>query len=370
MSISRLRDWQSLGAVHLPVQAHLTGFGDLAQLALGPVHLSLKGESGNLVDTRLARGVLAVAGFDVATSYDPAARHAALTHATLDLGGATIDASGHADQLPILFHETPTQVIPGVLDITLHNLPASRFEATWPPTAAPNPRRWVLAHLTGGTLAELQAHLAAKWDPQSDALKMNDTSGTMKLAGFNVDYLPGLPPAGHVDANASFNPQRFDFTIQHADINGVTLSDGKASIDGLQAPLQTMTLDLPINGPLVDVVSLLAMDRLKLAQRAGLSPDGITGDVDGTLHFAFPLLDDLPLEKLSYSAAAKLNDVTLPKVVLSRDLTDGVMTLDLTTKLLSLAGTAKSTPIRPFFSGRSASAATRRISCARPSRQC
>jgi hypothetical protein len=73
----------------------------------------------------------------------------------------------------------------------------------------------------------------------------------------------------------------------------------------------------------------------------GIDPKQASGTVSTQLSFAFPLLRDLPLDKVDYSATANLTGVAIGDVVLGRDLSNGALSLKLDRNTAQASGTAK-----------------------------
>src|SRR6185312_14235836 len=77
------------------------------------------------------------------------------------------------------------------------------------------------------------------------------------------------------------------------------------------------------------------------ARGMGINPKHTAGDVSTQLSFAFPLLRDLPLDKVDYGATASLSGVAIGDAVLGRDLSDGVLNFKLDRNTAQASGTAK-----------------------------
>jgi hypothetical protein len=87
---------------------------------------------------------------------------------------------------------------------------------------------------------------------------------------------------------------------------------------------------------------------LYYAHAANIEPARIGGHADTALHFKFPLLANLKLEAIEYAAKATMSGVSIAKVAMERNLTDGNLALDLDRSGARAQGTARldGSPVR------------------------
>ena len=74
---------------------------------------------------------------------------------------------------------------------------------------------------------------------------------------------------------------------------------------------------------------MLDQKPLQYARAIGLDPAQVAGRAETQVRFKLPLLNDLKLETVDYSANATIVGAKTGKVVLDREMTDGNFTLDL-----------------------------------------
>ena len=113
------------------------------------------------------------------------------------------------------------------------------------------------------------------------------------------------------------------------------------TVTDLGAPVETMTIDLPISGPLRDALEVLDTKPFRYAHEIGLDPTRIGGKAEAQLHFKLPLVNDLKFDQVDYAAKATLTGASIAKVALERNLTDGSFTVDLAHTGVHVQGSGK-----------------------------
>src|SRR5262249_38461272 len=112
-------------------------------------------------------------------------------------------------------------------------------------------------------------------------------------------------------------------------VKGVKVTGGTVSISELGTPLEWLTADVAVAGPLQDALETLDAKPLRYAHDAGVDPAHAGGRVETQLHFKFPLLDQLKLDQVDYAAKATLSGIVYAKIALGRDFSGGELSLDL-----------------------------------------
>ena len=115
----------------------------------------------------------------------------------LDLGGPHLMASGKANALNSAPH------IDGAARID--EMPVDTVKSLWPTSIAPNPRAWLIANLSGGTIHHADIKIAASVPSGGGDVKLESMSGTMKGDGIAIHYLGALPSARNVSATGVFD---------------------------------------------------------------------------------------------------------------------------------------------------------------------
>ncbi len=214
----------------------------------------------------------------------------------------------------------------------------------WPATVAPNPRRWILANLSKGSVSEATATLKAVLPSHEAEPDIKALNASLQAANIDVTYLGKLPPVEGVGGALTYTHSdgRLAMTLQDGRVRGgLTVPSGTISITGLKAKDQHMALAMAIEGPVTEALSLLDQPPLGFMKRFGIDPKQSQGSAQINLRMGFPLLDALKVEQLEIAADATLTQAALKNVIEGVSLSDADLLLKVTPKGLTGAGTGK-----------------------------
>ena len=318
-------------------QFPVSGTADLRfNLATGKAEggrLDLGFGEGQIATDLLASGRLPVARGELHADYAPESAELRLEKLALDLhGGTTLTVDGKLAGLRPQLVSTGAPwpaSLAGTLGITLTHVPTARFDALWPRGVSPGGRKWAAANLSEGMLDEMAVRLAVTFDPAAQSADFFGAHGTMRYHDLTVDYLNGLPPVKKVSGTAALNDRRLDFAITGGAVKSLKATGGTLSITDIGAPVETLTVDVGLAGPLQEALEAIDSKPLRYAHDAGIDPARVGGNAEAQLHFKLPLLADLKLDAVDYGAKATLTGVSYAKVAFERALTDGNVALDL-----------------------------------------
>ena len=308
-----------------------TGIAEGARLDLG--------FGGGEIDTDLlVSGKLPVAQGELHADYDPGTAALRLDKLALDLGGgSTLVIAGKLDGLRPQLVSTGAQWssaswpsrLAGTLGVTLSHVAAGRIGALWPAGVGPGGRKWVAANISEGMLDEMAMSFGLSLDPAARTADVSDPQGTLRYHDLTVDYFNGLPPAKKISGTATVSGRRLDFTVAGGVLKSLKTTGGAISITDIGAPVETLTVDAGLQGPLQDALETIDAKPLRYTHAAGIDPAQIGGKLDAQLHFKLPLLADLKLADVDYGAKATLSGVSYQDVAFDRPLTDGNFAVEL-----------------------------------------
>ena len=296
-------------------------------------------------DTPLLPGGLPVVSGELHADYAPGNAELRLEQLALDLGGGTRlvvsgQLGGLAPQLVSAGSVWP-QKLDGSLGIMLTNVPTARLNALWPQGVAKGGKRWATANLADGVLDDVSVQLAVAVDPAAQSAAFSNARGTMRFHDMTVTYLDTMPPAKKVVGAAALADRRLDFTFSGGQLKNLKATGGTVTVTDLGAPVETMTIDLPISGPLQEALELLDSKPYRYAHEIGIDPAHIGGKAEAQVHFKLPLVNDLKFDQVDYSAKATLTGASIAKAALDRNLTDANFTVDLARAGAHVQGSGK-----------------------------
>ena len=300
--------------------------GSRLDLALG---------KGRLDSEWLPAGSIGIEKGELHAIYAPETAELRLDKIALDLGGGTnltLDGSiadVSAELLAAPRDARPAGHVTGKLNARLTHVLVNQFDAIWPRAFSPGGRRWTLANIHDGILDEASAKLALDIDPVAHTAGVLSATGTLRYHDLTVGYFEGLPPVRKVNGTASFAGNHMEFTPTSGALKGLKVAGGSLRLTDLGAPVEWLTIDLGLAGPLQDALDVLDEKPLHYIHAFGVDPAQVGGKVDTQLHFKLPMLADLKLDAVEYSAKAAISSGSIPKIVRDRDITDGNLELEL-----------------------------------------
>lgn len=334
-----------LAALDVPISGEVIAVIDGARLTLQDATWDVSLGTGEIKHSAFAGGILAVAGARFQGGYDPAHQRLNVGLLTVELAHGAVGVSGIVDGIGA---ELLSGAKPPALDLRLtlaaEALKVDDFPSLWPDYASVDTRKWATQHLHDGTIDQLQAQLNLHVDLSPDATQptvIKQFDGTMSFSGLSVEYFRPLPPARDVAGTAQFDSTQITFTATGGDLGNIKAGGATAHFYRLDTNDQQAKIDIDAAGPLADALSVLDTAPLYYARAMGLDAKRAAGNFSAQLDVAFPLVRDLPLDWVDYSATATLTGVGIPNVVLDRDLSAGDLTLKLDRDAAQASGTAK-----------------------------
>lgn len=312
--------------------------GSRLDLALG---------AGRLRSEWLPAGSIAVEKGELHAIYAPETDEIRIESLALDLGGGAAlgivgKLQGVTPELIAAANDArPPGRVKGSFAGTLKQVPVARLGELWPQAFSAGGRRWTLANVHDGVLDEASVQFALDLDPAAHTGTVLNAEGRLQYRDLAITYFKGLPPVRKVGGTATFGNNVIEFVPTAGSLKGMKLTGGSVRLTNLDEPIEWLTIDLGLAGPLQDALEVLDQKPLQYARAIGLDPAQVAGRAETQVRFKLPLLNDLKLETVDYSAKSTIVGAKTGKVVLDRELTDGNFTLDLARTGARLKGTAR-----------------------------
>jgi uncharacterized membrane protein YgdD (TMEM256/DUF423 family) len=334
-----------LAALDIPFSGEVIAVIDGTQLTLRDATWDVSLGAGQIEHDVFEGGALALAGARMQAGYDPAHERVNVGLFTLQLGHGAIGVSGTIDGIGgELLSGTKPPALDLHLTLAAEALKVDDFPALWPDYAAVDTRNWVTQHLQAGAIDQLQVKLGLHVEPApgaAQAVKVDQFEGNFTFSGLSVEYFRPLPPVANVNGTARFDRTQIEFTARSGEVGAIKARDARARFYQLDTHDEQAKIDVTAAGPLADTLALLDTPPFYYAKGIGIDPKRAAGSVSTQLTFAFPLLRELPLDKVDYGATASLTGVAIGNVLLGRDLSDGELSLRLDRATAQATGTAK-----------------------------
>lgn len=322
-----------LEAAVFPVSGTLTTRFDLKAGSGEGIRADLRFGAGQLTSELLPEGALRLERGSLHAVYAPESSQLRLTKLELDLGGGSgLTVKGSLDGVTpqIIAGGNPqASKLAGKLGISLVDVPVDKFESLWPPALSGNGRRWVLANVHDGVLEEAAVQLDLEVDPAARSAEVVSAHGSMRYHDATISYFQGLPPVRKVSGTATLDDKRLVFAPKGGAVKSVQLTGGSLQITDLGSPVEWLTVDLSVSGPIQDVLEVIDAKPLRYAHEVGVDPARVAGRTEANFHFKLPLLRDLKLDQIQYGVRAILTNAAIADVAMDRNLTDGNFALEI-----------------------------------------
>lgn len=334
-----------LANLHAPISGSIESQFDFDETKFEGLRVDLGFGTGWLDSAQFAGGKLSFGAGELHAVYAPEAQRLRLDKLALDLeGGAKAVIEGHVDGITrslVAAEGDAPAILPARFEVSLSSLPVARLGALWPLALSRGGRKWVIDNVHDGVVGDATARIDVKLDPQHGTADIGAVHGRFRYRDLTINYFDGLPHLRGVGGTATVNDTELDFFPDGGQVKGVKLTGGTVRITKLDERDQDAQIDLTIAGPLRDALEIIDSKPLHFAHAAGIDPAAIGGKAEGHLHFKFPLIDKRTLDDVDYAAKATFTGVSLAKVALGRNLTDGALTLDLSRAGVDLKGEAR-----------------------------
>ena len=334
-----------LALADFPISGTLATRLNLAGPTNEGLRLDLYLGNGRLRSELLPEGFVSLQGGTIRAVYAPEIGELRLAKLDLDLGGGSaLTVKGNIDGLTpsmLAGTEPPPASLPGNLGIVLTDVPVAKFESLWPPALSRGGRRWVLANVHDGVLDEADVQLGLAINPGARSAEVVSAHGTMRYRDVTISYFRRLTPARKVSGTATLDDKRLVFIPTSGSVKSVQATGGSLVITDLGAPVEWLTVDLSLAGPIRDVLETIDAKPLRYAHDVGVDPARVAGRTETNLYFKLPLLKDLKLDEVQYAAKASLTGAAIAGVAMDRDLTDGNFALEITRPGAHLWGTSR-----------------------------
>jgi Protein of unknown function len=233
----------------------------------------------------------------------------------------------------------------------VRDISATFLKRMWPPIVAPKSRAWVNEHVVDGRVPEgtfqinLPANALAK-AKRDLRLPDNSVDFTFALQNVSTHYFKNMPLLENGEGEAHQHDNNFELTVtagQSQLESGRTVKVNKGSFTAHDLLLDVVqgTFAFDLVGPIDAMVELASEPDLKLIKTDLSKFPKVQGTVHAAIGLQFPLIKDVPKERVQISTDIAISNAALPDVLPGVDLTDGELKVDVTPEAIAVSGPAK-----------------------------
>ena len=241
---------------------------------------------------------------------------------------------------------------PGILlSGRMKDLSSALLRQLWPPIVAPKTRKWVNENVREGTITEGEFVVNLPVDAMAGAqrqrkLPQGSIDMSFKMKHVTSGYFKDLPPLIDASGEAKLEDNVFTLTVNGADVVMPSGSKGRLAAGTMVArdilALETVAdFDLDVDAAAQPLIEYLDQPALNLIRHTGLDTSKLQGQAKMKVKLSFPMIKDLPKERISVNVAAKLVDASLKDALPGIDISEGKIDLAMEKGVLTAKGPAK-----------------------------
>ncbi len=219
------------------------------------------------------------------------------------------------------------------------NLPVGKLAHYWPEDLGVDARRWVLENVHGGLIPEARFDIDLRpddWDRATPRPGMARLDWTFQ--NVSARYFGDLPPLDSANGTGFVDGLEFGLTVTDAVAGGLEVSEGRLHVADLTARPPILDIEFVSRGAMADALAVLDARPLRLAKALSIVPGEVGGRSATRARFRIPLRQDVTLEKIGYSAAANIADMSLAGMPGGYGLTHGAFSLTADPEGLQISG--------------------------------
>jgi hypothetical protein len=298
----------------------------------------LQADNGHLGIKDVYEQPLAYQSMVLDVAYDPAGK-------AIDLRRASIQAYDMELTVAGKIALAPEQVI-APLTISIPHLPQEKIKMIWPDVLrGESIEKWLLERLSAGTIDNIATALTISGVKAAEGwnVDVSDIRADFDVKGMTIDYRDPLPPAMNASGHGRLENDVLTIGIDGATISDMTVKKATVAIDNITTKaVGTAKINVALQAKLPSVLKYIETEPIGMERdKLGLDSGRVKGDADLDVEVSFPTLHDLPKDQVKVKAGGTLNDVLLPDVVKTLDLTGGPLKLTVADNKAMLSGKGK-----------------------------
>ena len=233
----------------------------------------------------------------------------------------------------------------------VRDISAEFLKTIWPPIIATDSRRWINENVTAGRVSEgtfeinLNANALAKANREKH-LPPNSVDFTFALRDVTAHYFKSLPFLTNVSGQGHQRDNDFELDISSGQSTlsaGQTLKLNSGSFIAKNILLEEVQgiFAFDISAPIDTMLAFAGHPDVNLLRENLDDFPNLQGKARASIGLKFPLIKNVPKERVDFSTDVKMSSVAIGNVVPGVDLTDGEFNVDLLDNVIAISGPAK-----------------------------
>ena len=219
----------------------------------------------------------------------------------------------------------------------VRNIHRENFSTHWPKNFAVKARKWVIEHVSKGSVPEVRTAIQARYSEDA-GFELLTLNGDMIIRGAEVENLSHVPKIIDVMGKAHFNKKKFDIFITDAQVKGISTRKSVVSFRGLDEVDTYADIDLYLTGPLEDALSLIEQEHLEFMSALGATPEQVNGSTDAHIKLNFLVEDNLGMDDIDFNVSARVQDISVDDIIAGQGIHSRQLSLEVSKQGLNLDG--------------------------------
>ncbi len=338
-----------LGNQNIVLDAHIETILD-ENFIPDDINISLTSKKGEIIHPDLSEEPVAYNDLSLNASYHYAGRSFTLRNTQVTLKDVTIFAKAEVT------HDD--NKASGGVKIWVDNLKHEQIAPLWPVALrGDNSEEWLLEKISGGSfkniwlgfdlLGEKKANqdevsfigpIKPTWSAEIDNLKVG-----FSFENISVNYRAPLDKVTNAYGSGSFdlNDNELKIEATKGNLGAIKVSKAKMLLDQVTVNGKgDIDLSLSLNGHLHDYLRFLSKDPINIDDDVDLDIGKVKGDAALDISLKFPAQKDVRIKDFKIDVAGNLQNILLPDVVGSMDLSGKSLAFSVKDGLASMKGDA------------------------------
>lgn len=233
----------------------------------------------------------------------------------------------------------------------VRDISAEFLKTIWPPIIAPKSRIWINENVVSGRVSEgtfeinLDADALAKADVEK-RLPPNSVDFTFGLRDVNAHYFKTLPNLVNVSGQGHQRDNDFQLDItagQTTFDGGKTLKLNSGSFNAKKILLDEVQgiFAFDVSAPIETMLAFAGHPDVNMLKENLDDFPSLQGKASASIGLKFPLIENVPKDRVDVSTDVKLSNVTIGNVVPGVDLSEGEFNVDILDDVIAISGPAK-----------------------------
>ena len=217
----------------------------------------------------------------------------------------------------------------------------------WPNNLKPSVYSWMKENTEGDITNFL---LSLNFFSEKKYISFNNPSGKFKFDNTNIRYMESMPPIKQINGEAKIFKDRINFSIFSGKSKNLLIENGNVDLFDLDTATEKAQVVLEINSENTDVVNYLSYSPINKKSYEKLKK--INGQTKVELDLKFPLLLDLPAERIQYKSSVEIQNGSLSKIFNELDLNNLGLNIYIDNSSVTYNGEGEIFKSRAKFSGK------------------